>query len=84
MVIAGLFGAALGVGIGIVAGRWCRTRAGFWFWGIEALILLGGVAIAAAALQFDRDWLFVAGISFMAAGLTTVKYASKRIPNLGG
>lgn len=84
MVIGGLLGAAIGVGPGIYVGRWSRTRAAFWFWGIETLILLSGVATAAAGLQIGRDWLFVAGISFVAAGLTTVKYASKRIPNLGG
>lgn len=84
MVIGGLAGAALGVGLGIYAGRWTSTRAGFWFWAIAALLFLAGIAIAAGGLQVDMDWLFVAGISFMAGSLTAIKYASRRIPNLGG
>ncbi|MHB9004340.1 MAG: hypothetical protein ACYC6C_09815 [Coriobacteriia bacterium] len=82
-VVAGLGGAALGVWLGVVSGTWSRNRPAFWFWGFAALILLGGVGIAAGGLQVEMDWLFVGGISFIAAGLTALKYISRRIPNLG-
>jgi hypothetical protein len=83
-VVGGLVGLAIGIWLGIVGGKWSRARSVFWFWAIAALFLLAGVAIAAGGLQFDMDWLFVGGVSLMAGGLTAVKYASRRVPNLGG
>lgn len=82
-VIGGLGGAALGIWLGIASGKWSRDRSVLWFWAIAVLILLAGVAIAAGGLQVDMDWLFAGGISFIAGGLTALKYRSKRIPNLG-
>ena len=80
-VIAGL---AIGVAFGVVAGRWTSSRAGWLFWLLALAVVAVGTAVSALGAQIGQDVVLVGGVAFMAGALTSLKYASRRIPGLGG
>lgn len=78
----GLLGAAAGAWVGLRAGARVRAGRPRTFWLAAVSIVIGGIALTAAGLLVGMRPMSVAGVAWIAAALTALKYGAGRVPGV--
>ena len=73
-ILGGVGGLAVSLASGLFLGRKVRNKPHWFYWGLNALVFVVGVAISIIGLAFGQFWLSTFAMTFIGGGLTGLKY----------
>lgn len=79
MLFGGVAGFALGWIVCFRLGEWVKHRAPWWYWAINAAVVVLGVVLIALGLAYTLEWLWVGAMGFVTAGLAGLKYGRGKV-----